>query len=155
MHTWNGSPSLPANLNAACGQQVLDISGKKNWSWRASAVENSNADSNRAGVTSKIITGAKYFLCPLGKNTNLGSSSMGAFRNTWAEIVKMCIGGVFSISRIPPARKRRRVRSEEEEAWAYPDVILYNGTEYSDGHRGDRVYKDDGGHVLDLELLNG
>ena len=37
--------------------------------------------------------------------------------------------------------------------WGYPDVVIVNGTNYTDGRRGDLVYRDENGVVLDLNLL--
>ena len=88
---------------------------------------------------------------------------VGYFRNSWADVVKMCVGGVATSGFAgtgPVRRRERRGRSMQEEegheeSWAYPDVIILNGTEYSNEHRNDLVYRDARGNVFDLELLRG
>ena len=63
------------------------------------------------------------------------------------------------------SRKRDRRRGSENglvmpgksillPAWVYPDVVTWNGTEYTDEHRNDLVYRDSTGNVLDLRLLS-
>ena len=58
--------------------------------------------------------------------------------------------------------KRRRMRrgwiggrEEEEEGrqWGYPDIVSFGGRNYTDERRGDLLYRDEGGRVLDLGLL--
>ena len=39
--------------------------------------------------------------------------------------------------------------------WVYPDVITVNGTNYTDEWRGDMVYRDKNGNMLDLKVLEG
>ena len=100
-------------------------------------------------MTSNLITGAAYFICPLGKNK--GVNLMGYFRNTFAEVVKMCVGGnVFS-----PRRGDGMVGRRGLGSWAYPDTIIFDEIEYTDEHRSDLVYKDATGSVLDLNQLAG
>ena len=58
-------------------------------------------------------------------------------------------------------RSRRKIRRERERTATpqdnvqavYPDIILFNNTNYTDSRRGDLIYRDNGGVVLRLDLL--
>lgn len=39
--------------------------------------------------------------------------------------------------------------------WRYPDFIMVNGTNYTDDGRGDLVYRNETGVILDLDTLGG
>ena len=54
---------------------------------------------------------------------------------------------------LPGMVNRRRGSGGNGDRWTYPDVIAFNGTNYTDGKRGDLVYKSAAGNVLDLSLL--
>ncbi len=63
-----------------------------------------------------------------------------------------------ALTDIAAAKMRRGARTEEAEAdvdvvEVYPDVITIRGVEYSDEKRGDLVYRDAEGNVLDLAEL--
>ena len=111
--------------------------------------DSEDSNNGNVGITSDLITGAAYFICPLGKNE--GVNLMGYFRNTFAEVAKMCVGGNV----ISPRRADRMVERRGLGSWAYPDTIIFNGTEYTDEYRSDLVYKDTGGSLLDLNQLAG
>ena len=40
-----------------------------------------------------------------------------------------------------------------QRKWAYPDIIVVNGTNFTDERRGDLIYRDGMGNVLDLTRL--
>jgi len=62
-----------------------------------------------------------------------------------------------------PFRRKRGVISENKgtvyatapSLWRYPDFIMVNGTNYTDDGRGDLVYRNETGVILDLDRLGG
>ncbi|KAI9716137.1 MAG: hypothetical protein M1812_005565 [Candelaria pacifica] len=81
-----------------------------------------------------------------------GSRITGA---SWASLVAQ---NVAPIDTTQTSKMRRGVRIEERDAESgandvYPDVITVRGVEYSDDKRGDLVYRDAEGNILDLAEL--
>ena len=48
------------------------------------------------------------------------------------------------------------VEPGEENDWVYPDIVQVNGTNYTDGRRGNLEYRNgEGGSILSLDVLRG
>ena len=83
-----------------------------------------------------VITGASYIQRP-------GATAPKAGGWGW--------GGVLAGFCWGKGRRMRRVEGDDW-GWGYPDVVFWNGSNYTDGRRGDFVYRDDAGNMLDLGL---
>ena len=79
------------------------------------------------------ISGASYVECP-------GIAPPG-----WSmSLVRLC----------PQPRRRSAAIAPVEPTWGYPDIIQINGTNYTDSRRGDMIYRNSDGMILDLNMIN-
>lgn len=92
------------------------------------------------------IHGASYIQCPSKTIATADATGLG-----WL--------GVLLGFCTKAGRERRSVSVEagdgvvKKPTWVYPDILEVNGTNYTDGRRGDMVYRDLVGRKLDLNLL--
>ena len=76
------------------------------------------------------ISGASFVQCPQAQGTGW-----------FPALVGLCL------------RLNKRVATVEP-AWGYPDIILLDGTSYTDGRRGDLLYKNAMGDLLNLTAID-
>ena len=125
----------------ACDGEVLDsylAAGAPRWTWRDP-------------VTPPRITGASYNQCP-GPPIVTG---VGPLLASLCPAMRM---GISSLASSFPKRWRRKAREGGGgdvggAKWAFPDIVVVNGTNFTDGRRGDLMYRDEMGRVLNLTLL--
>ena len=127
------------------------------WTWRDTAVP-------------PAISGASYTRCPADPITTGGSPVFAALCSSLRSGLST-FSGISSRGERGRRRRRRWSRSRsrrgddgasssdpgvhvhkvlKKRRWAYPDIIVVNGTNYTDGRRGDLIYRDGRGNVLDL-----
>ena len=135
---WQKSLEVDA-IDSGCNGDVLETrlggAGPPRWTWRDPAV-------------APRISGASYAICPPDPvKTVLGPFLVGLCRTLkW---------GAFSL----PPRNQRNGNEQpgagkiSEPNWMYPDIIVINGTNFTDGRRGDLIYRDGVGNVLNLTQL--
>lgn len=83
-----------------------------------------------------VLSGGSYIQCP----------GVLAARGWIAILAGFCF-------RLNHSNKRRTVAKAVEPIWGYPDIVTVNGTNYTDGRRGDLAYRDAAGTLLNLTLL--
>ena len=148
--SWTTSPNLPANNDAKCDQKLLKCDANFPLSWYTAPAPRSSAQ------TSLIITGGKWLAYRNEDGKGIIAGIEASTLSAVSEITSMC-KKLFSrdnqiVSRI--GRRTTSTASNESSKWVYPDIIMYNGTVYSDSRRNDKVYKDSMGNVFDLKLLS-
>ena len=119
--------------------------GPPTWMWRDE-------------VRPSRISGASYEVCPAQPIDSVVGPLMAA----------LCMGIKWGVTRaFPGTRKRKRMGDSKglpgitkkskmpERKWAWPDVVVVGKTNFSDDGRGDLVYRDGIGNVLNLTALYG
>ncbi|MCJ1241317.1 hypothetical protein MMC14_009321 [Varicellaria rhodocarpa] len=168
--SWNGSPNLPAVANAKCPQKMVHCDD-------ATPLSVYTAPTLRAGSTGEaklIITGIKYntFITkdPSGGRAWLATAvgignflrvgyamdtTLGACRKLFTH----GDGNWGADGRRVDRRDRKRAMNADAASSSataggvYPDIIMYNGTKYTDDRQNDLLYKDSAGNIFDLKLL--
>ena len=127
-----GSRSPPDPSNSACDGPILDSHvGTPYWEhWAAGGAPR--------------IAGASYYNCLPSKTARVGGLS--ALLGGWCFPHKMV--GVIDRRESNEERGERKVLRG-----GYPNIISFNGTNYTDEWRGDLIYRDGEGRILDLKML--
>ena len=83
-----------------------------------------------------VIAGGSYIQCP----------AVTASKAGWSGWVGVLAGFCF-------AKEKREALGGPggTEEWGYPDIISWNGTNYTDERRNDLIYRDDRDNMLDLK----
>ena len=159
--TWYNSPSLPVRSTVRCTQQIIECSSESDWTYVAPFAR-------LITETRRVITGASYFGQPLdppdlsGGNPDIVTAELNALGLHADEmpqgLAAQILGSCFPSQNGNRARAVNRIASNailasDEPKWVYPDTIVYNGTEFTNNHRNDSVYRDSRGIMLDLNLL--
>ena len=140
--SWTESPNLPADNHAKCDQKLLKCDASYPFSWYAAPIPHSPT------ATRLIITGGRW--------RAWSREDGGIMTGIMSDITSMC-KNLFTRSNSVASRINQRASNaagNEPSDWVYPDVIIYNKTEYTDNRRNDKVYKDSMGNVFDLKLLD-
>ena len=148
--SWNGSPNLPANVHAKCDQKMLKCDAMFPMSWYAAPAPRSNT------ATRSIITGGKWLAYSKAGNKVVTTGLEASVMNAMTDITSMC-KNLFTRGNSMVSRRDRRAPNVAKKGfsrWVYPDIIMYNGTKFSDDHRNDKIYRDWKGNVFDLKLLD-
>ena len=119
---------------AGCDGRIIDLhTGSPHWEhWTA--------------VGQSRIAGADWLECPSAKPTKVGGISGWNLRS-WCLPNKM-VNVLDRRGTEEEWQGRRRTMK-----WGYPNIISFNGTNYTDGWRGDLIYRDGQGRVLDLNTV--
>ena len=156
---WGPRRTPEGNLRAGCSGTVLDTRrGPGDWQWRGL----------EAGQEWQSATGAQYISLPERLPPDPTSSRWMSVQG----ILRMAYGGgnwftTPAAERLcGPAMRGLRKRLNERRdirsplkgdlcvgpapSWRYPELVVVNGSDYSDAGRGDLVYTDAKGNVLDL-----
>ncbi|MCJ1235409.1 hypothetical protein MMC14_003377 [Varicellaria rhodocarpa] len=147
--SWTSSPNLPSDNNAKCDQKLLKCDASFPLSWYTAPAPRSSAE------TSLIITGGKWLAYRNRDGKGILAGIEATTLSAISEITSMCKNLLSRDNQMVSRRGRRTTSatSNKSSKWVYPDIIMYNGTEYNDFRRNDKVYKDSMGNVFDLNLL--
>ena len=86
----------------------------------------------------KRISGASYIHCA-------GTDQEGGW--------KRILGGFCATLSSRRWGEMKRDAGEEKGGWGYVDIIEFRGINYTDGKRGDMIYRDEKGSMLDLNMF--
>ena len=159
---WGARTTPEGNIRAACSGTVIDSRrGPGDWHWRGL----------EAGSQWRTATGAQYVSLPKRLPPDPTASRWLSMQG----ILQMAYGGnkwfaTPAADRLcGPAsggphkrlKGKRDIRSPLKgdlcvgpaPRWRYPELVVVNGSEYSDRGRGDLVYADAMGNTLDLTQL--
>ena len=126
---WEDLRPRDSALSWGCGRTLDTHYGNPDWTYFAPAPQR--------------LSGASYIQCP-GKTASLAQ---------WSEVGWLGVLLGFCTRKIQRTTGSR-VTAGIEATWGYPDIVSVNGTNYTDGRRGDLVYRNEEGNVLDLDTLS-
>ena len=87
------------------------------------------------------VGGASYIECPVPALNPGWATALAGFCNSlqW---------------RFPPRAETAEIPSSTSGVtWGYPNIVIFNNTKYTDDRRGDLIYRDSVGNLLDMSLL--